>query len=361
MNLAPYIADLLYENDCVVLPGFGALVANPHEAHIQQLTKKIYPPYKKLSFNAKLKENDGLLAKHVSENKGISYDDALDLIGGEIKSWAKELRDGKQIKLEHIGSFSLMQGKALSFTPSRDKNFLLASYGLSPVALEEIGEKPSLADKVERSIEHESRAIPKERIKYRVPALIYVFMSVPLLLYVLWLSTQTNLFRGDSFVISDLNPFTEKLCEAYKLREDIPSVLTIPEPDQTMKRLLEISPEYDYLGVDFKENKVFPNEKKGIFVRMLKAKAAKPVSSRVVIDQPDPSLRYHLITGCFSIRSNAERMVRKMRREGFNASIIDQKGGLYRVSGASFAQRAEATAKLDVVRQYSDGTWLLIK
>ncbi len=343
------------------MPGFGALVANPHEAHIQQLTKKIYPPYKKLSFNAKLKENDGLLVKHCSEKEGISYDDALKLLGEEINNWQKDLYNGKQVKLEQIGSFSLVEGRVLSFSPSRDKNFLLASYGLSPIAIEELSPEPSLAEKVERSIAHKSRTIPKEKIRYRVPALIYVFMAVPLLLYVLWLSTQTNLFKGESFVISDLNPFTEKLCETYKLRQETPGVLRIPEPEEPMKKLLQISAANEYLGVDFKANKVFPNEKKGIFVSMLKAKAAKPVTSKVAVEQPNPPLRYHLITGCFSVRSNAERMVRKMRREGFNASIIDQKGGLYRVSGASFAQRDEATARLDDIRQYSDGSWLLIK
>ena len=71
MTIFKEIYDLLYNNDCVIVPNFGAFVLKSKSAYIKK--NEFFPPSKYVSFNAMLKDNDGLLAKHISGEKNISY------------------------------------------------------------------------------------------------------------------------------------------------------------------------------------------------------------------------------------------------------------------------------------------------
>ena len=66
MQLNQYISDLLYRYECVTLPNFGAFLSHPVSAKINEATNDFYPPQKRLSFNAQLQSNDGLLASYIS-------------------------------------------------------------------------------------------------------------------------------------------------------------------------------------------------------------------------------------------------------------------------------------------------------
>ena len=57
-----YICELLYDHDCVIIPGLGGFIANFEPARIIRKQHTIMPPSKKIAFNGKLKNNDGLLA-----------------------------------------------------------------------------------------------------------------------------------------------------------------------------------------------------------------------------------------------------------------------------------------------------------
>ncbi len=87
MTIFKEIYDLLYNNDCVIIPEFGAFVLKSHSAYIKDDT--FYPPKKVISFNAMLDENDGLLVKHLSTSRNISYKKALKTINDETQSLEK--------------------------------------------------------------------------------------------------------------------------------------------------------------------------------------------------------------------------------------------------------------------------------
>ena len=71
MGIFKDVAKLLHSNDCVIVPNFGAFVLKSKSAYIKN--NEFFPPSKYVSFNAMLKDNDGLLAKHISAEKNISY------------------------------------------------------------------------------------------------------------------------------------------------------------------------------------------------------------------------------------------------------------------------------------------------
>ena len=71
MSIFKDISHLLHSNDCVILPNFGAFVLKSKSAYIEN--NEFFPPSKYVSYNSMLKDNDGLLAKFISEERKISY------------------------------------------------------------------------------------------------------------------------------------------------------------------------------------------------------------------------------------------------------------------------------------------------
>ncbi|MGB1248512.1 MAG: hypothetical protein ACPG4Z_06470, partial [Chitinophagales bacterium] len=68
-----HIIRLLRDNECVVVPHFGAFILKPRAASISG--NKIFPPHKNIAFNKNLKQDDGLLTGALM-NEGLTYKEA---------------------------------------------------------------------------------------------------------------------------------------------------------------------------------------------------------------------------------------------------------------------------------------------
>ena len=75
MSISKHINELLYNHNCVIVPGFGAFLTKNIAA--SRNNNVFSPPKKTIAFNGMLKENDGLLANRISATDGISYKAAL--------------------------------------------------------------------------------------------------------------------------------------------------------------------------------------------------------------------------------------------------------------------------------------------
>ena len=76
MQLAQAINVLLYTNDCVTVPGLGSFIVNKFSSVYDENKGIFYPPSRRISFNSKIKNNDGLIANLISNKLGIEYKDA---------------------------------------------------------------------------------------------------------------------------------------------------------------------------------------------------------------------------------------------------------------------------------------------
>ena len=92
MNIEPYIAQLLYRYPCVTVPGFGAFLTEIQSAQLIESSNSFFPPKKMISFNAYLKNNDGLLANHIAQVEKTSYEYAVSAIQYEVHNWKKSLQ-----------------------------------------------------------------------------------------------------------------------------------------------------------------------------------------------------------------------------------------------------------------------------
>ena len=132
MNLDKYIEDLLYRNECVVIPNFGAFITSVNSANLNN-EGVFTPPSKSISFNKKIKKNDGVLANYIAELNDISFDEAMKLIKLNVSNFNNDILNKKDIVFSKVGIISIKEGLT-EFTSYTNINYLKDSFGLSSVS-----------------------------------------------------------------------------------------------------------------------------------------------------------------------------------------------------------------------------------
>ena len=304
MNLANYISDLLYRYECVIIPQFGGFVTNERSAVIDKERERIHPPYKQITFNNHLKNNDGLLANYISSVDKISYDCALNYIKFEVESWMEKLRE-EDLELPGLGTFSSIDGK-LQFEPQKKMNYLLSSFGLSSVAAKDLHASPE----TEKVVEVEPVPVLPMREKKTPAYLKYAAV------FVLGLSAIG---------------FGAKLYQDYKSEQ------WVAEAQKQQMRV---------------EQKI----ENATFV------ISKPLPA-LSIELESQKKSFHVIAGAFRNPDNADRKVNQLLNEGYDARILGvNRWNLTVVSYGSFKTREEALLELDSIQKYvAKDSWLLIQ
>lgn len=358
--LSTYISTLLFDHDCVIIPGFGGIVGNRKPAWFNEVNQRFYPAYKELGFNQNLKNNDGLLANQIAQEEELDFNAALEFISTEVLKIQSELARSKKFELEEVGNFKRDADSNLRFEQDLSFNYLKASYGLEPVQV--VGLKiNSTREKVASA--SPSVAVHAKRPIRRAIVGAYALAAIPLAGYLFWLGTSTPLLRqSQDFALSDLNPFGEKLCPTYEMRRGEVNVASWPESEGNILERLNLG-DQGVVGISFREEKV-SDGLDAIYVRL--GASAAPDKTEVAVNRipsmPSSTGSYHIIAGCFSIQSNAQGLVDALERQGYNARVLDQRKGLWRVSMQSYASKRQAKAALSEVRSsQNEGAWLVKK
>ena len=174
MRVEHYIAELLYRYNCVVVPEFGAFLANTTSARIDEKRQTLYPPTKNLSFNQQLTKNDGLLVSHIANAKKLPYEELLAEVTDVSKQWKIKLESGKSLFLEGIGKLWMGKEEKIQFSPEEGYNYLASSFGFSsfnaaPVIREKLKEEvEELEEKVPFIITPERREASNSRVWLKI-------------------------------------------------------------------------------------------------------------------------------------------------------------------------------------------------
>jgi len=387
VNIAQHIGELLYEHECVVIPGFGGFIANDRSATVSRITHQFSPPFRKIMFNIHLSANDGLLINHIANVELVPYVEAKQIVDEFTKHCRKEINEGNKIVFDKIGILFKNTEDHIVFEQYEQVNYNSDSFGLgsfySP-AIERVSDEDRLKGVIEPLLT--SRPKPKDRKqklskevgrKKRIRAGV-----VALVLFLLLLSigggftireNVTNYWHNYSALIPIFN--SEK--EPYKSEND-KSVIK----DKILGNAeLDSSDEVVFKEekLDKKENFPEANIEKTIAEELITPVTAN-VSASVVKEKsivgneiPDenrqipnikPSIQpYLIITGSFAKEGNAIKLVKKLQQDGINAIVADtSKNGMYRVAYTSFKTMKEAKEKLYTLRKelYPDA-WILKK
>lgn len=121
----------MMSNDCVIVPGWGALIAQYSDSFYNEEAGVINKPQRKVGFNASVNHNDGLLAQSIVRREGITYDEAVRFIADSVTTFKQQLNAGCEVSLGRLGFFHSNEG-LVEFIPffhesSNDEYFGLRS------------------------------------------------------------------------------------------------------------------------------------------------------------------------------------------------------------------------------------------
>jgi nucleoid DNA-binding protein len=191
VDITGYISDLLYEHECVVLPGLGAFITNDKPATVNRITHRFSPPSRKIIFNTHLNANDGLLINYLAQTEGITYKEARQHIDEFIESCKQQLEGGKRLTFKKIGVLYKNPEGHIVFEQNEEVNYNPDAFGLgsfySPAIDRGTDEErlkgiidPLLTGKLKPKDRKEGRQKAGTRKKYRtgVAALILFLLLI---------------------------------------------------------------------------------------------------------------------------------------------------------------------------------------
>lgn len=317
MNIEHYIGQLLYRYQCVTVPGFGAFLTEIQSAQWVESANSFFPPKKLISFNTNIKNNDGLLANHIARAEKTSYEYAISAIQYEVLNWKKELEKNRILTIKNIGSFSLNATDNLIFTPSDQKNYLTASFGLGSF----------IAPVVKREFFEE-----KEEVIEETPVI----------------SLVTEERNGRSYL---------KYAAIFILGLGLAgsAAYSVYQNEIVSERVLVEKAVQKQV-----ESKI---QEATFFIKSPMAPVTLSVKSDKKEEIKEEKLPYHVVAGAFRDENNAEEVLKKLSKMGYKARRLEvNKHGLYPVLYGSFATYAEAQKVKNEVRESENPeAWLLIE
>lgn len=344
MALHRDIHDLLFDHDCVVLPGFGGLLAHYRPARLDEQRRLIHPPSKDLSFNKHLVRQDGLLVDRLMQREGVDFRTAKDRVEQELAQWKEQLHRQGRLELPGVGTFFHDAEQNLQFEPDKRVNFLKDAYGLRPVAA-----IPAERAKIDAPVRPVRVLEPAKGAGPRVPAFLAAAAAVAILMTAAtWWVVGGNAANGVAWGGFDLFGTAE------------PALYTPPAPppaDEAPAELPAWKAPAPAAAAEVRQLPIAGPNAPAVAVYLRQA----PADSTAVAT-PAVKLRFHVIGGCFLEKENADRFVSELQAKGFAASVVDQKGGLFRVALGSYPLRSTALEALDAVRkEEAPQAWLLVK
>ena len=350
MKIDQYISELLFQYDCVIVPGLGGFVGNYKPASIQSVKSTFNAPSKQITFNKNLNSNDGLLANHIAHQKGINYNDACSIINTFVAHVQQQLNAKNNVLIEEVGTLFLDAGNRIQFEPKLSTNYLLASYGLTSFQKFPIQRK-TLEEKITK--EFKDRTTPLVTIQEsnntsRKKWMLTAAIIIPFIFFSIWIPSKYNL--GGDINYAHFNPFNPTPDPIYTTRDTNLFFEAVADVD-AHPELLDAAEE------DYFTNIKLTKDSKEITVKLKEQPVAEAVSTYVATESKE--LHYHLVSGCFSKKSNARKMVRKLKAKGFNAWIVGRRKGLWTVSCNSYSTRDEAVDALAEARAYNAKIWIL--
>lgn len=415
-----YLEKEIRYHDCLIIPGFGGFIGSYESAYFDRSQGKYFPPSKALIFNTNLQNNDGLLANLIKDGEGISYVSALSIIENTVAFWQKQVEEGQRIEIADFGYIYKTRLGHIQFYQNKAINLYPGSYGLTAVTAtgaklaevitpkvveEEVHNSETTAKEEKKivikgqaqkrekpiapvinlskseKIEEESEVNEDDHVleypatrKFRIPRKYLVAASfVPFLFYSYWIPAQTDFLKTGKIQVSDFNPFVKPSKAKYAPRATFLSEHKEEEFISVEQYLKTLPPDTKTFSYPFDEDCFIPVKLEGNSPLLENLRKDEMVEEAVqdenVIEpelknevvQPTATGNYHIIAGCFGEKANADNLVQTIHQKGYQAVILDQHKGLYRVSASGFNSKSEALEARAKMKADGISGWILKK
>ena len=132
IDIAPYIKELLYKHNNLVIPGFGNFVLSYASTTIDHVQGILNPPSKKIAFDTNLLTNDGKLIDHIKEKHQLGTEDATAIINTFVSKIKMQLGKREMVTLPEVGRLYKDFEDNIQFIPDVT-NFNKESFGLPTI------------------------------------------------------------------------------------------------------------------------------------------------------------------------------------------------------------------------------------
>ncbi len=321
MDTKAFIRELLFEHDCVIVPGFGGFIGNFSPARIDKITGTFYPPVKRISFNRNISHNDGLLISKISLSTGLNYGDTRHLVEEFVMELVGRLARGEKVVFDHIGTFVNNRENNVGFEPEANINYYAGSFGLESFQCATVRDYD-----VRKRITRHTDKDPLKRASTR-KYLWRAAVMIPILALLIAVPLKTDLFKARVDATS-LNPLVTAEFENNKKAVD-EAIVIIPDSS------LPVNP-----GTTAKVEPEAPV-------------TVKPETTASIAVRD-----YRIITGSFKSEQNAISHVNSLKAEGFNPEITRAANGFFRVTAAVCRDMESAVSTRDSISKKFPGTWI---
>ena len=251
----------------------------------------------------------------MAEARKFSFDDMLRQVEEEVADWKLRLFKGERLQLADIGELWSGPEHKIQFQPSGKSNYLTASYGLSsfvaqPVAREVLKEEVVvLEEKTPIAFTPEKRDTVAARPYMKYAAVVLLALTTGFTGYQLYRADQNN---------------------RQLVREEA--------HQQVSKRIQEAT----FFDTD-------PLELPTITLKTTK-KTGGEISTKKI---------HHIIAGAFRYKTNAEKRISQLERQGFHPSYMGTNPfGLHMVAYDSFSDAGRALEALREIKVSQKDAWL---
>lgn len=353
-----HLIELLKDNECVIVPEFGAFISKRHSATIDYANHRFMPPYKELVFNNKLTNNDDLLLNYIMQKENITKDDALVKIQNFVNQSAAILDVNFELEMEGLGKLRKFHDNYI-FETQKDVNILgdafgLTSFNYQPIFRTEtyqvIKEKIVVEQKQKNteysiaidSVEEVASETPSRRKPSLFRTFAYTTLAFLLIFVINWTTdkSESQLASWNPFLYSSPNEYLIKVLEGQEVEEG--------------QEVLEVLEEIEVAEATEVTEEIEVTEKIEV----------TEVPEILNSSTPEILKSYYIVGGSFQTEESAEKCVNSLRKQGFeNASSLEKNNkGNIRVYYESFAEKADALIRLEEIkRDYNASAWLLFQ
>jgi hypothetical protein len=337
MNIDAFINQLLFEHDCVIVPGLGGFVASPRAAGHQKIHHTFIPPARVIAFNVFLKQNDGLLANFISAEEKIPFSEAMNILEKYVERCFMEIEAGRRFSIQQVGQLYYDTEKNIQFEPDKAAVHSLDAFGLTivrAIPLNKIPPKENvLITPLRQSVPQIDK--PNRQRNYSGRKLMNALLVTGI---ALWVSFNLYIITPHNFSLGNLNPFERESSPAYTPRPAdfnfpkiiLPDIITVQPSNGSA-----VSPESPVAVV----NPNISNEKKS--------------------GVENSSGNYFVVAGVFKIPSNAENLLAKLKTDGYeNCGSLERENKPTMVFVSRHRQREDAVASLQSLREKGMEVWI---
>lgn len=352
------IHSLLFDNDCVIIPDFGGFIKRTHPTVLDHLAHTIKPKGAMLFFNMALQQNDGLLANHIAAEKGITYQEALELLAQWVKNTEQQISFTGKFKFGHFGTFFVNAEGKKWFAPSPTLNFSKTTFGLETIVAKTIIQDSELKDKKEELIRAKyekevvqptlltAQKIKKKRLPLKIAASLILLVGVSAVLYfTVFENNNLGMFQQAQIIPAlDSTPQVQE-------PEDVPSIQDItPEQDSGY------SFQNNIVNSDSQTTESYTNTTTNIISNEITSESGVQNSVQSTTKDVDEILDeegiYTILAGAFLHEDNAQRRMELLTQNGFDVHPVKPSNSrLTKIQCGKFSSIEDAEIQLKEVQK----------